>query len=103
MGYAREVWDEDDDKPNFERCKEQTWFEMSEESRKAWTVLGWDVNSWNELTGNKFLGTIPLTADMDWKELNPEQQEAAARLGYDEQSWDTDDDPSYAQNHDGSE
>jgi hypothetical protein len=49
---------------------------------KYFEVLGWDEDSWNEVTDP------PASVAKSWNELNTEEQEAAGELCYFEELWD---------------
>jgi len=54
----------------------------SEEEQKAWAVLGWSAENWEEYDD------YPETEDMVWEQLSKEERAAARAVGFNNRLWD---------------
>ncbi len=64
---------------------ETGWDQLTPAQQNAWTVLGWNAESWAH-------GPPPASSNKSWQELTDLERSAAKSLGYDEAKWDNETD-----------
>eukprot|EP00588_Corethron_pennatum_P014035 CAMPEP_0194277800 /NCGR_PEP_ID=MMETSP0169-20130528/10013_1 /TAXON_ID=218684 /ORGANISM="Corethron pennatum, Strain L29A3" /LENGTH=812 /DNA_ID=CAMNT_0039021847 /DNA_START=29 /DNA_END=2467 /DNA_ORIENTATION=+ len=85
IGFTQESWDKRIVCASPEECYDDKWWSgLPKEIQKAYMVLGYDKDSWNN-------GPAPDTFGKSWDELTNEQQQAATLIGYTPELWDNKD------------